>query len=205
MNVPLCMWVARPSAAAKVFPVKHFEDCWLPLAACCSCDVLGRAKSLFNIWATVRAYIISWPLQRGKRCKMGGEEGVGWRCRPSGECRTPGVGVECTAIMNTARSLTLKNWLKGDGARVPSSWLRLRSSIKQGAKRGDIVWCWWWYICCRKLCPLLLSLLNKINNLLSFIVSSKFLFIAFDWNLPDLFFFASIVRPPCSKATHIFP
>lgn len=43
-------------------------------------------------------------LQRRKKGRLAG-------CRPSGECRTPGVAEECTAIMNTVRSLT---FLKGD-------------------------------------------------------------------------------------------
>lgn len=34
--------------------------------------------------------------------------GGAFGCRPSGECRTPGVAVECAAIMNTARRRSSK-------------------------------------------------------------------------------------------------
>ncbi len=60
---------------------------------------------------------------------------------------------------------------------------------------------------CLKLCPLLFSLLNKINNLRSLYSPrfSKFFLIAFDWNLfPIFFLLLSSSSSMQQNYTHIF-
>ena len=87
------------------------------------------------------------PFKEEKRCircrRRRGWEGGGRCRRTSGECRTPGVGVECIAIMNTARSLTLKKTDSKETlkARVLSSLVEEynRSSISNGKQKRRVL------------------------------------------------------------------
>jgi hypothetical protein len=146
----------RPASAQqqrrpKVFSllVKHFEDCWLLLLLLAGVrEVLARAKSLFNIWATVRAYIISWSLllQRGARWEgSGGRALAGLLCDamamsyPHQVANVERAG--CRSGMHSnyeyrslvdARKLTQRR-----GTRLSKS--------ASGEIYIYIVWCWWWW------------------------------------------------------------
>ncbi len=119
-----CPASAQQQRRPKVFSllVKHFEDCWLLLLLLAGVrEVYWQEQRAYSIYEQ-RCVLISSvgpfcfkEVQDGRGAEGGRWLGccvMPWRCRIPIKWRmsnAPGVGLECTAIMNTARSLTLEN------------------------------------------------------------------------------------------------